>query len=454
MKRAIVWHLRDLRIDWNPAVSAATHSHDLILPLYIYHADCERLGGASQWWLKKSLEELNQNYKAKGTSLHLQTGDPCKILPKLAKEHAIDSVFWNICFEPQWFEIQTKLEKILKEMGIEVVIFNGGHLIDPREIEVEPGKPYKVFTPFYKATLKELQIPEKPPTGRKIAGIPGIKSTPLPIELAPWMQKLEKYWSPGREGGLKQLKRLPLSDYKNSRDFPAVEGTSKLSPYLHFGEICPHEAWIKAQDDEPFTRQLIWREFATYFLFYFPEARNKNWNTKFDRFPWKSSPAALEKWKHGKTGYPIVDAAMRQLWEEGWMHNRLRMIVASFLTKDLLLHWKEGEKWFWDTLVDADEANNTLGWQWTAGSGPDAAPYFRIFNPVLQGEKFDPEGEFVRSYVPELKKLPTKWIHHPWDAPEEILNASEVILGKTYPKPLVDHSKARKEALASFKKIK
>lgn len=450
MKTAIVWHLADLRTDWNPALSYALQENDQILPLYIFDPSAQSFGASTLWWLSYALDDLEKSYKAHGAHLCIKKGDILKTLSHLMKKTKAETLYFNASFEPKWFKLQ---EKIAKTFPCE--IFNGNHLIDPREIEVKPSKPYSVFTPFYKACLKHLEIPEKPPLQRKIKSVKE-KSDPLHFKADRATEHFEKYWKPTRKDGLVHLKQFVqthLSHYHKDRDLPAVEGTSKLSPYLHFGQIGPQEIWHAAKGKEAFTRQLIWREFGTYFLFHFPKAEKQNWNAKFDRFSWDKNPSRYKKWTEGLTGYPIVDAGMRQLLETGWMHNRLRMIVASFLVKDLFIDWKYGEKWFWEHLVDADKANNILGWQWTAGSGPDAAPYFRIFNPTLQGKRFDPHGEFVKKFVPELKNLPEKWIHHPWDAPEEVLEQAGITLGKNYPKPLVDHAKARQEAMKRFHKI-
>jgi len=451
MKKAIVWHNLDLRTEWNPALSAAVQECDEILPLYIYDEKIEKLGSASKWWLEGALKDLSSEYQALGGKLCFRVGDTKKILGELVGKIGAESLYFNAQFEPAIFQLQ---KQITKKYPCEV--FNGNHLIDPREIEVSKGKPYSVFTPFYKACLKEISVPTKPPLPRKIHTIVS-KSDSLKFPHERWMKKLEKNWTPTRREGLKHLKQFissSLKKYKYDRDYPAIKGTSKLSPYLHFGQLCPHEIWHAVKGKEAYTRQLFWREFGTYFLFHFPDAQKKNWNHKFDKFLWDKNPRLYEKWTEGRTGYPIVDAGMRQLYETGWMHNRLRMIVASFLIKDLFIHWTYGEKWFWDTLVDADMANNILGWQWTAGSGPDAAPYFRIFNPTLQGKRFDPHGEFVKEYLPELRDLPEKWIHQPWKAPKEVLEKAGIHLGKDYPLPVVEHEKAREEALKRFNKIK
>ncbi len=451
MSIGILLHQSDLRTNWNPALSAAAKENTKVLPVFIYDPDLEVLGAASRWWLEQSLKSLELEYKKLGNTLLVRKGNLVQILSELAKKTNAGTIYFNTRFEPRAYKAQ---KKVVGRFNCKV--FNGNHLVDPREIEVRPGVPYKVFTPFYKAALKEMAIGPRPSLPKKIAGVAGF-SGDLLFKKEKWAQKLEKHWQPGRDGGLKRLRKFISSNvrtYARDRDFPDIQGTSKLSAHLHFGEVSPYEVWELAQQSEVFRKQLIWREFSTYFLFHFPDVLKNNWSAKFDAFEWNKSTAQYEKWKKGETGYPIVDAAMKQLWDTGWMHNRLRMVAASFLTKDLLLHWTAGERWFWDTLVDADKANNIMGWQWTAGTGPDAAPYFRVFNPILQGEKFDPQGEFVKTYLPELAKLPQKWIHQPWNAPEEVLEQAGVVLGKTYPKPMVDHKEARKEALKRFNKIK
>lgn len=448
MKTAIVWYIRDLRIDQNPALHAAVKEFDRIIPVYILF---EELGGASKWWLHHSLEALSSDYQKKGGKLILREGNPLTILKEIAQKSGASAVFLNRLWDPPYVE---KIEKIQKT-GLEARIYNGNYLIDPREMPT-----YQVFTPFYNACLKTMDLDDPLTKERSLATAHNLPSLSLKeLKLIPklaWVKKLDLYWKPGREEALKSLKCFAskkIGGYSKNRDLPSVEGTSRLSAHLHFGEISPLEIWHAAKGHASFQRQLIWREFCSAFLTHFPKVLTENWRAKFDRFPWNDSKSDLKKWQKGLTGYPIVDAGMRQLWETGWMHNRVRMIAASFLTKDLQIHWREGEKWFWDTLVDADKANNVIGWQWVAGSGPDAAPYFRIFNPVLQGEKFDPDGLYVRQFVPELKNLPSRYIHKPWEAPPEVLSKAGITLGKTYPKPMVDHAEARKIALAAFHKI-
>lgn len=439
MEMGIFWHRRDLR----PAPAN-------LIPLYI--PDLELLGAASQWWLTHALEDLKKTSKQ---PLVIRTGKPLDVLLKIAKKTNAKEIYWNAIWEAPFYTRDLKIKKALEKEGLSVHIFNDNYLIDPTELLVEEERPYRVFTPFYKTALKEIRSPANFPRHATYKG--RLPSSVLKETKEKWMKKLEHSWIPTRAEGLRLLRKFvshKAAHYAKERDFPSHESTSHLSPYLHFGQISIHEVWSSAKKSAAYRRQLLWREFASYFLFHFPRIVKENWNHSFDRFPWSYNRSALKKWQKGKTGYPIVDAGMRQLWETGWMHNRLRLIVASFLTKDLLIDWKQGEKWFWDTLVDADKGNNVLGWQWVAGCGPDAAPYFRIFNPLLQGEKFDPKGEYVRRFVPELKNMPNKWIHRPWEAPPEVLKEAGVVLGRTYPRPLIQHEEARKRALKAFHLVK
>lgn len=440
-KVGIFWHRRDLRIQ---APKGCTH----LVPLYI--SSLENLGGASNWWLAHALSDLQEQYEKRSNHLIVCEGDPTRILLRIAKQVQAETIYWNTIWEPPFFQRDEKIRRALEKAGLQVEISNENYLIDPRLLLVKEKRPYRVFTPFYKTALKDIHPTLQKRIPSEILPPKRLASKNRSHKESAWEKKIAHHWEPSRAAAVKLLKTFianKASAYAKGRDIPSLAGTSRLSPYLHFGQLSIHEVWQAAHKQSAYLRELIWREFANYFVFHYPQTLQHNWNTSFDHFPWNSSRSDLKKWQRGKTGYPIVDAGMRQLWETGWMHNRARMIVASFLTKDLLIDWKEGEKWFWDTLVDADKPNNVLGWQWVAGCGPDAAPYFRIFNPVLQGEKFDPKGDYVRQYVPELKNLPDKWIHHPWEAPKEVLAQAGVILGKTYPVPIVDHKKARLRAL-------
>jgi deoxyribodipyrimidine photo-lyase len=326
-----------------------------------------------------------------------------------------------------------------------------------------------VFTPFYKNAVAELPSPRTPlPVPSKIDFYPenvsrltinGLKLLPN----HPWSEKLTPYWQMGEDNAHQRLEDFideGLNHYKQGRDFPALNNVSRLSPHLHFGEVSPHQVWHAARlaepskDQEHFMRELGWREFSYHLLYHFPDLPEKNFNNRFDRFPWKENNEFLKRWQQGQTGFPLVDAGMRELWQTGYMHNRVRMVVGSFLVKNLLLHWHHGEAWFWDTLLDADLANNSASWQWVAGCGADAAPYFRIFNPCTQGEKFDPQGKYTRKFVPELAKLPDKYLYHPWDAPAEVLKEAGITLGETYPEPMVDLKASRDRALAAYDLVK
>lgn len=451
----IVWHYRDLRIEDNPALNAA--STGKILPLYIYSPKEEGRwvpGAASNWWLHHSLQELSRQYKELGSRLIIRTGSAMEVLEQLASEISIEAIYWNYRYEPELRRRDKRVMSKLQAKGTSVHCFEGNYLVTPSEILNKSRKPYSVFTPFSK-TVMELCLWRDPLPLPEFSGHSRVKSERIEnLELLPtrnWADSFSEQWSPGRDGATKNLKAFKeaVDAYEQQRNIPSLAGTSQLSPHLHFGEVSPHEVWKaiehKSKDRLPFLRQLIWREFGNYFLFHSPTGTDFSWKRKFDDFPWEKNKQALVAWQKGMTGYPIVDAGMRELWQTGWMHNRVRMIVGSFLVKDLFIHWIKGARWFWDTLVDADLANNTLGWQWIAGSGPDAAPYFRIFNPVLQGKKFDPEGAYIRKWVPELVNVPKRWIHSPWESPEKALD---------YPPPIVDHSEARNKALAAYQRIK
>lgn len=384
------------------------------------------------------------------------------------------AVFWNRCYEPAAIERDLRIKSSLKKEGKAVESFNGSLLFEPWTVQTKQGQPYQVFTPFWNACLarpaptppegapSRLEVPRRWPATLKLAEL-GLEPT------IAWAGGLRSSWRPGEAGASEHLYRFldeALTDYPEGRNRPDRFGTSRLSPYLHFGEISMRQVWHGLHDlrgtkrTQPadalgaFIRELGWREFAHHLLFHFPQTPDQPLREQFARFPWQLDHENLRAWQRGRTGYPIVDAGMRELWHTGWMHNRVRMIVASFLVKDLLIPWQEGAAWFWDTLVDADLANNTLGWQWTAGCGADAAPYFRIFNPVSQGEKFDPKGTYVRRWLPELRALPNKWIHKPWEAPSDVLGDAGVVLGRSYPYPMVDHSQARALALRAFQQIK
>lgn len=467
---AIVWFRQDLRLGDNPALTEAVKSGAHIVPLYILddeNAGDFKMGAASRLWLHHSLKSLNNDLDG---HLVLLKGDAFRVLTEFAQKVKADNVYWNRCYEPWRIKRDKVIKDTLSDLDIEARSFNGSLLWEPWEVvKKSDNLPYRVFTPFYTKGCMEAAEPRKPlPKPHKIPYAPKQKGLSLDdLSLLPtkprWDKKMIGYWEIGEAGATKALSKFlgqHLKDYKIGRDFPAQETTSRLSPHLHFGETSPNQIWHAAKEKgggvnlETFLKELGWREFSYNLLYHFPTLPKKNFQPRFDSFPWDKNPKALHAWQKGQTGYPIVDAAMRELWETGYMHNRARMIVGSFLAKHLLLYWHDGEDWFWDTLFDADLANNSASWQWIAGSGADAAPYFRIFNPVTQGEKFDAEGNYVRRWVPELKKMPDKFLHHPWDAPEDVLEAAGVMLGKTYPKPIVDHAEARERALEAFGKTK
>lgn len=463
---SIVWFRQDLRIEDQPALHAAIFKKGPVIPLFIWAPEEEKEwlpGGAGRWWLNGALERLQKELKAIGSTLVLRKGSSFDAISEIAKQTGADAVFWNRRYEPCAIERDAWMKAALHKLGIKAMISNGSLLFNPWEIVNKQNKPYQIFTHFWKACtqLGEPDTPQPPPD--TLVHYPQrIESESLQdLHLLPeisWDKEMKRKWQPKKlsyKNFLQKALDHIIHDYARTRDLPGIEGTSELSPYLHFGEVSPRMIWSRVRqkfgggaEAEVFLRQLGWREFAHYLLFHFPRTPNEPLHSKFASFSWERNPPFLQAWQKGMTGYPIVDAGMRQLWQIGWMHNRVRMIAASFLVKDLLIDWQEGARWFWETLVDADLANNTLGWQWVAGCGADAAPYFRIFNPVTQGEKFDPEGKYVRQWVPEIRTLPSDWIHRPWEAPLNVLKNAGVELGVDYPKPIIDHAQARKKALS------
>lgn len=470
MRPVVLWFRRDLRLADNPALEAARRTGAPILPLYVLDEapGLRAPGAASLWWLDKSLAALGADLEARGARLILRRGDAAQVVRELCIDAGAQAAMFNALFDPAVARRDHDLAETLKAHDIAVHRFNGGHLVHPDAVRTRTGGPYNVFTPFWR-TAREMVA----------AGAP----TPAPAGLAapaawPASDRLEDWalhpvrpdwsagfadWTPGEAGAAERLTGFidrALGTYSRDRDRPAVEGTSRLSPHLHFGEIAPKACWRAAAhaaagaEADKFLAELGWREFSCAINARGRDLARGNFDGRFDRFPWRDAPADLEAWKRGRTGYPIVDAGMRQLWSTGWMHNRVRMIVASFLTKHLLIDWREGEAWFWDTLVDADHASNAANWQWVAGSGADAAPYFRIFNPMTQGGKFDPDGAYVRRWVPELARLPAQAIHAPWEAPSAVLDGAGVRLGQTYPRPIVAHDAARKRALAAYAEMR
>ena len=474
----LVWFRQDLRLADNPALAAALQLGAPLVPVYIFAPDEEGAwapGGASRWWLHQSLSRLDEDLRRLGSRLIVRNGaDSLAQLKELARQCDARHVLWNRRYEPRITARDQLIKAGLREAGLESRSFNSALLHEPWDIANKSGSPYLVFTAFWRHCLS-LADPQPPlPAPVHVPSPPRWpRSEPLAqLELLPrinWAGGLREAWTPGSAGAhhsLRQFLGEALEEYSTLRDRPDYAGTSRLSPHLHFGEIGPREIWHAARAlglargqhsgwrTSQFLTELGWREFAYHSLYHFPHVPEQPLNPRFARFPWNDNPTALRAWQRGATGFPIVDAGMRQLWHTGWMHNRVRMIVASFLVKDLLLPWSEGARWFWDTLVDADLASNTLGWQWVAGCGTDAAPYFRIFNPVTQATRFDPEGTYVRQWVPELKRLPKEWIHHPWEAAAATLRDAGVQLGLNYPQRLVEHDQARRDALAALATLK
>ena len=454
MTPALVWFRRDLRLSDHPALNLALETH-LPIPVFIWAPDEETPwapGAASRWWLHQSLERLDESLRRRGSRLIIRTGPTRQALLDLAEETGARAIYWNRLYDPAVMERDKELKTSLRERGLTVESFPCNLLFEPLTVRNSSGKPFRVFTAFSKACLS-LPAPQplKDPPAEFPAPSKWPKSQVLSeLELEPkidWTAGIRRGPGlPGESGAWEQVRNFSSPAYSTERDRPDRTGTSRLSPHLHFGEISPRQVW-HAVSDSAYRRQLIWREFAHHLLFHNPQTPQDPLRPEFASFPWRMDPKSLQAWTRGNTGYPLVDAGMRELWSTGWMHNRVRMVAASFLVKHLLLPWQEGAAWFWDTLVDADLANNTMGWQWVAGSGADAAPYFRIFNPVIQGERFDPNGDYIRRWIPELAQLPAAWIHQPWNAPETVLSEAGVKLGVTYPLPIVAHEFARERAL-------
>ena len=455
----------------NPALLAAAQ-RGTVLPIYILddaNAGNWAMGETSRVWLHHSLEALNASLHG---NLRFFQGDAIEILAELTEKLAVDAVYWNRCYEPWRIQRDATIKSRLHNRGIEAESFNGSLLWEPWEICKSDGTPYRVFTPFFQKGCLRAVAPRNPQAApAKIdfaeKAVPSDKTLD-DLELLPaidWHRDLIAQWDVGEAGAARRLDQFceeGLRDYRRGRDFPAMESVSRLSPHLRFGELSPHQAWYRVEferqrqteeNTEHFLRELGWREFSYHLLYHFPKLPEDNFNARFDQFAWNEDIEGLERWQQGRTGFPIVDAGMRELWQTGYMHNRVRMIVASFLIKNMLVHWRTGENWFWDCLVDADLASNSASWQWVAGSGADAAPYFRIFNPVRQSEKFDPDGEYLLRYCPELSGLPKKLRHQPWLASATELSAAGIELGVDYPQPMLDLGETRERALARFKAL-
>ncbi|MTJ80112.1 MAG: deoxyribodipyrimidine photo-lyase [Telmatospirillum sp.] len=465
----IVWFRRDLRTSDNPALCEALHSGRPVLPLYILEEDAPRpLTGAARWWLHHSLKALSRDIESLGSRLTLRRGRAADVLKALAVETGARTIVWNRRYERQETGKDCSITSALVAEGLQVEAFDGNLLFSPKDVRNRAGEPFQVFTSFWRCCLQTHPAPDRPrPRPERLPPPPAAASDRLTDwALLPrqpdWAAGIATAWTPGEDSARARLADF-LEDsfccYDRRRDHPDQDATSRLSPHLAFGEISPRQIWHTARmagahPSEGFLRQLGWREFSHHTLYHFPHMATTPLRAEFARFPWRDDPQAWQAFVRGRTGYPIVDAGMRALWETGWLHNRVRMIVASFLVKDLMIPWQKGEAWFWDTLVDADLANNACSWQWVAGCGLDSAPYFRIFNPTLQGEKFDPLGVYVRRWVPELAGLPDQAIHRPWEASDSILAKAGVQLGRTYPRPIVDHDQARRRALSAYEGVK
>lgn len=471
----IVWFREDLRIADNPALTWALERGEPVVPVFVLDDESPgdwRLGGAARWWLYHSLSTLAADLHAHGASLILRRGPAETVIPDLVHETGATAVAWNRLYEGWARDRDSRIKAGLRRAGVDVASFNGRLLHEPWIPKTGNGEPYRVFSPFWKALLK-LGPPEKPLSTPDL--IPG--RTDIPSEalenwrLLPtkpdWTGGLRTTWTPGEAGAHARLERFlddAMPAYDDLRNRPDRNGTSAMSPHLRWGEVSPRQVWHATQHSMDaagsetagmsFLRELGWRDFSYHLLYWWPDLPDVTWKPQFQSFPWRDDTASYRAWTQGMTGYPIVDAGMRQLYAIGWMHNRVRMIVGSFLVKDLLIPWQWGEVWFWDTLVDADPASNSASWQWVAGCGADAAPYFRIFNPVTQGQKFDPDGAYVRHWVPEIAGLPDKYLQAPWTAPRHVLAQAGLNLGRDYPHPLVDHKAARQRALDAFEQIK
>jgi deoxyribodipyrimidine photo-lyase len=477
----IVWFRDDLRLSDHPALHAASKTGRPVICLYVLDETSEALrarsarplGGAARWWLAQSLRALQSRLAALGASLVLRQGPAAKVIAELARETGAGSVFWNEIAQAPHQAVADRVAAALDETSVAAQRFPGDLLAAPAGIRTKDGRGLRVFTPFWRRVQSLGDPPEPLPAPKALRPLPGLAGDPLEswgLEPAhpDWAGGLRDSWTPGEMSGQQRLREFlagGVAGYASARDRPDRDGTSRLSPHLRFGEISPRQVWHAARfaaadrpvlsgDIDKFLSELGWREFCRHLLFDVPDLAMRNLQPAFDAFPWRHDGRALRAWQTGRTGYPIVDAGMRELWHSGVMHNRVRMVVASFLVKHLLIDWREGERWFWDTLVDADAGSNPANWQWVAGSGADAAPYFRVFNPILQGEKFDPDGAYVRRWVPELARLPASLIHQPWSATPLELQVAQVELGKSYPEPIIDHKQGRERALQAYAKVR
>ena len=466
----IFWIREDFRIENNPALSFATNNHDNVIALYIYNNnEFDNKREAQKWWLFKSLESIKTELSKFKINLEILKGDELDIFSKLKKKDDV-CIYWNKIYEPDVISKGKKIRDLFIKNEIEYKYFKGNILNEFQEVTKNDGTPFKVFTPFWR-TAEQIYLNQPPSKNytvkKKTKAINFFKNSLDLKNILPnkkWYEKFDKYWKVSENDSQKILKDLlenKIKDYGTNRDIPSINGTSRLSPYLKFGQIHVNTIWKKCSELKSkgigyrkYINELGWREFSHSLINYFPEFLKGNFRKEFDKFPWAKNEKFLKAWKKGMTGYPIVDAGMRELYETGWMHNRIRMVVGSFLVKHLRINWIEGEKHFRNCLLDFNKANNVAQWQWVAGCGADAAPYFRIFNPILQGEKFDKEGIYVKKWVPELNKVPAKFIHKPWEMEIKYQEAIKTIIGKDYPQPIVIHEKARAAALDAFQSLK
>jgi len=462
----ILWFRQDLRLEDNPALQAAIQSGKPILPVYILDEAAEgswTFGEASRWWLHHALTDLRLQLKGLGGELVFQRGKSLELLQNLVSKSGAYALYWNRRYEPLIIKRDKRIKTILSDSGIEVRSFNASLLHEPHTVLKKDNTPFKVFTPYWKHCLKMEKTRMVSALLKKAQFVGGaVRSENLDswnlLPTIPWDKEFYDSWKPTVAGGsklLKQFTRRQLARYGDGRNMLAEDGTSRLSPYLHFGQLGPRQIWDEVSKyDTPgnyrYLAEIGWREFSFYLLYHFPHLDLKPLRSEFEDFPWEKDEQLFDAWSKGRTGFPLVDAGMRQLWQTGWMHNRARMITASFLVKHLLQPWQDGAYWFWDTLVDSDLASNSQGWQWTAGCGADASPYFRVFNPILQGKKLDPDGIYVRRWVPEIGRLSNRFIHQPSKAPETELDSAGIRLGIDYPFPIIDHSAGRSRALKAF----
>ncbi len=470
---AIVLFREDLRLADHPALSAAVDSDSPLVLLYVHdEASPFPHGGARRWWLHHSLTALSDRVLQRGAKLNILRGNTESLVKSVITETNAKSVYWTRRYAPHQIEKDRSIKSALKGSKIHAVSKNGRLLSEPWKILTHSGNPYRIFTPFYRRflQLRESRFPLPAPELHNSIALPhslSVEDLGLLPANPDWTIGFTEHWTPGEQGAMSALEQFlakSAKTYKQDRDYPALAGTSFLSPHLQMGEISPlqilsrynqlHDMIGASNAADKFLSELAWREFSYHLLFHFPSVLQQPFQPNFKMFPWRENHHNLRAWQTGRTGYPIVDAGMRQLWHTGYMHNRVRMITASFLTKHLLINWQRGAEWFWDTLVDADIASNTIGWQWTAGCGPDAAPFFRIFNPILQAQRFDPEGTFIRKWVPELSRLPAAYLKAPWTAPSNVLSSAGIALGATYPYPIINHEFARSRALSAYAEIK